>query len=527
VPEPERFAISLTTFGRLIGEHLPLAAAATQGEGHILRWVNPAFCRLVGGSAASLIGHPFLEVIPAARSDGAAELLDRVLSSGEEGSTPEADVLAAPNGVPKRSYSVAPLFGDEGRTLGLLIRVDDSTELMLARERAASDELRETNQHLVLAGLRARAQFEEAAVEAAHLNALFESLHEAVTIVDTMGRVLLINPAAATLWGLASHSLADAAQVIGALDLRRLDGTPLNDDEWPVNRAVRGERFNDVELLLVRRDGAQRRLLASGSAIRDEDNQVLLAIVVHRDVTALRLLEQTKEEYLALISHDLRTPLTAVQAEAQLLQRQFVREGNADSPHVKRTLAIVANARRMNAMIQELLESSRLESGTMQLRSQPLELMQLISDIVDRVGSHRVLVQPGPASQLTMVTADAERIERVLTNLITNALKYSPASSSVTIGVEQLPDQAIVSVTDKGAGIAAEELSRLFQRFTRGRAGPKADVAGLGLGLYIARLIVEAHGGRLWAESELDKGSTFSFSLPIGEPPSADGQRPV
>jgi PAS domain S-box-containing protein len=520
VSEPERVAINFATFGRLIGEHLPLATAATQGQDHVLRWVNPAFCRLVGAPASTLIGRPFLDTLPAARSDGAAELLDRVLLSGEEVSSPSRETIDAYNGLPSRLYTVAPLFGDHGPPQGLLVRVDDSTELMLARERAASEELRETNQRLLLAGLRAEEQFEEAADEAAHLNALLDSLHEAVTIADRAGRVLLMNPAALALWGVSEHNLSNAAAVIGQVDLRRVDDSPLPEDEWPVNRALQGERFKDVELLLVRADGTHLRLLSSGSAIRDDAGEVLLAIVVHRDVTALRLLEQTKEEYLALISHDLRTPLTAVQAEAQLLQRQFVREGNANSPHVKRTLAIVANARRMNAMIQELLESSRLESGTMQLRSQPVELIKLINDIADRVGSQRVRIQPMPSNRANkvIVSADAERIERVLINLITNALKYSPAASAITIRVQHQPDQVIVSVVDKGAGIPADELSRLFQRFTRGRAGPKADVAGLGLGLYIARLIVEAHGGRLWAESELDKGSTFSFSLPTNMP---------
>ena len=157
----------------------------------------------------------------------------------------------------------------------------------------------------------------------------------------------------------------------------------------------------------------------------------MLAIVVHRDVTALRLLEQTKEDYLALISHDLRAPLTAVQAEAQLLQRQLARDGNVDSAYVKRTTSIVANARRMNAMIQELLESSRLESGTMTLKKVPLAIVPLLYDVADRLGSDRVLVQPLPVIGGHLVFADAERIERVLTNLITNALKYSPPGEPV------------------------------------------------------------------------------------------------
>ncbi|HLZ31936.1 MAG TPA: ATP-binding protein [Chloroflexota bacterium] len=512
---PERLAIDLATLGRLIGEHLPLAAAATQGEKHVLRWVNPAFCRLVGTSAEAIIGQPFEEALPAAIMDGALELLDRALRTGEEASLPEAVQITAQGGLPTRSYSVAPLFSTRGHPEGLLVRVDDTTELMLARERAASLELREANQRLLLAGLRASEQFEEAAGEVAHLNALLESLHEGVTIVDTAGHVLLMNPAAQALFSDLANSLEQVHQ-------RHVDDTPFPPDQWPIARAIRGERFNDEELVLVRPDGTRLRLLASGSAIRDK-GQVLLAIVVHRDVTALRLLEQTKEDYLALISHDLRAPLTAVQAEAQLLERQLARDGNVDPAYVSRTTSIVANSRRMNAMIQELLESSLLESGTMAVQPRPVELVQLLQSIVDRVGFERVSLQTSVALSQNgplMVSADPERIERVLTNLLTNALKYSPPRTPVVVGVAEAPAEAVVSVADQGAGIAPEELPRLFQRFTRGRAGPKADVSGLGLGLYIARLMVEAHGGHIRVESEVGKGSTFFFTLPTGVAPA-------
>lgn len=515
----ERLAIDLATLGRLIGEHLPLAVAATQGEAHVLRWANLTFCRLVGAPAEDVIGRPFLEALPDARTDGAAELLERVLRTGEDASSLEPGQLPARGGLPPRSYSVAPLFGDQSRPAGLLVRVDDTTELMLAGERAARDELLEANQRLVLAGLRADEQFEAAAGEVARLNALFESLHEAVTIADTAGRVLLMNPAARALAGLGDQGLDDAAQIIGQLDWRRLDDTPLPPAEWPLTRALRGERFSAVELILVRPDGARLRLLSSGSAIRD-DGQTRLAIVLLRDVTALRQLEQTKEEYLALISHDLRQPVTAVMAAAQLLQRQLAREGHGEGAHARRATEILANARRMDAMIQELLESSRLESGTMTLRKQPLELVRLVSNSVNRLGSDRVRVQAESAGGAPVVLADAERIERVLTNLVSNALTYSPPGAPVLVRVGQRDDEAIVSVADQGAGIPPEELARLFQRFTRGHAGPRADAAGLGLGLYIARLIVEAHGGRIWADSDVGKGSTFSFALPRADAPS-------
>jgi PAS domain S-box-containing protein len=513
---PGRVAIDLATLGRLIGEHLLLAAVATQGPAHLLRWVNPAFCRLAGTSAEGIIGRSFEAALPAARTDGAVELLDRVLRTGVEASLPDPAQSSSPGELPSRSYTVAPLFGVEGQPDGLLVRVDDSTELMLARERAATDDLREANRRLLLASLRAEEQFEEAAGEVAHFNALLESLHEGVTIVDITERVLLMNPAARAIFGDTPQSARDLTQLMEARDLRHLDDAPLPPDQWPIARALRGEGFSDEELVLIRPDGTRVRLLSSGSAIRD-NGQVVLAIVVHRDVTALRLLEQTKEDYLALISHDLRAPLTAVHAEAQLLQRQLARDGDVDSAYVKRTISIVMNARRMNAMIQELLESSRLESGTMTLKKEPVPIVSLLRDIVGRVGSERVQMQSEPAdgaASFVAVYVDGERIERVLTNLITNALKYSPADTPVVVRAEQREDETVISVVDQGDGIPPEELSRLFQRFTRGRAGPKVDIGGLGLGLYIARLIVEAHGGRMWVESAVGNGSTFSFALP-------------
>jgi len=511
--EPERVGIDLATLGRMVGEHVPVATAATLGPAHVLRWMNSAFCGLVGASAEALIGRPFATAWPVARTDGAIELLDRVLGTGAEASLAES----APTH-PRWTYTVAPLFGTQGSPTGLLVGVGAITA-PLAREPDATDDLREANRRLLLASLRAEEQVEEAAGEVAHFNALLQSLHEAVTIVDSTGRVLLMNPAAMALFGDAPESPRDLSRLMAARDLRRLDNVPIPPDEWPIARALRGEAFSDEELILVRPDGTHARLLASGSAIRD-GGKVVLAIVVHRDVTALRLLEQTKEEYLALISHDLRAPLTAVQAEAQLLERLLGRDGNADSGHVQRTRSIVTNARRMNAMIQELLESSRLESGSMTLKQAPTQIVPLLRDIVARAGSDRVVVQVEPADAepgLAAVLVDAERIERVLTNLLTNALRYSPPSTPVVVQIQQPRDgETVVSVIDRGEGIPPEELARLFERFTRGRAGPMGDTAGVGLGLYIARLIVEAHGGRMWADSTAGTGSTFAFSLPNG-----------
>jgi signal transduction histidine kinase len=170
----------------------------------------------------------------------------------------------------------------------------------------------------------------------------------------------------------------------------------------------------------------------------------------------------------------------------------------------------------MEAMIQDLIESSQLESGALLLRLTPIDLSRLAAEVVAQLASAeerrriRILAPaPGP-----LVSADAARIERVLLNLLQNALKYSPADAPVELEVRQVAGEAVVGVIDHGAGIPVDELPRLFQRFSRvGEAavGP----SGFGLGLYIARLIVEAHGGRVWAESEVGTGSRIGFALPL------------
>ncbi len=231
------------------------------------------------------------------------------------------------------------------------------------------------------------------------------------------------------------------------------------------------------------------------------------------EVTERKLAERAREEYLSLISHDLRQPLTSIIGAAQWLQqRPSLAESAREAAMASR---IVVSARRMNAMIQNLVESARFEAGTVELQKEPVDLASVTLDVTGRVGSRddqaRLRVEvPEPVPP---VLASPEQMERVLVNLISNALKYSPDEQPVVVRIGQAAGKATVSVIDRGIGIAAEDIPYLFQRYFRARAGGTRE--GLGLGLYIARLIVEAHGGMIWVESEPGKGSTFSFSLPL------------
>ena len=172
----------------------------------------------------------------------------------------------------------------------------------------------------------------------------------------------------------------------------------------------------------------------------------------------------------------------------------------------------------MNRMIQDLVDAARQEAGLLKLERRPVDLREALLSLIERLATtfdtQRIrVVAP---DDLPRVLADADRLERILTNLLSNALKYSPPGSEVTITLERRGGEVVTSIRDRGPGIAPDELPHLFERYYRGPAA-RAAPEGLGLGLYITRMLVEAHGGHIWAESQVGAGSTFSFSLPIAQ----------
>lgn len=170
----------------------------------------------------------------------------------------------------------------------------------------------------------------------------------------------------------------------------------------------------------------------------------------------------------------------------------------------------------MNGMIEDVLETARLASGLMELRTEPANLADMVPAIVEGLGPPTGRIRVECPTGLPPVPVDRARIERAVVNLVTNALKFSPPDSPVTVRVSQGEGAAIVSVADQGVGIAPEDQQHIFDRFRRAQAGQAVE--GLGLGLYITRLIAEAHGGRIGVDSEPGKGSTFSLTLPLSAP---------
>lgn len=492
----------------------PVAIAVTEGPAHTARYVNPAFCRLSGKSRVALLDHPFVEAFPESRADGLAARLDRVYRTREGELVTGQEQVGSPGSPMYWTGSVSPILDRDDHPAGLWLEMIDTTAQSRARHRdhEVANDLRKVNEQMVIASVQEQVLAERAEQQSAQWNSLLENMTEGVVVVDATGRVVLLNAVGRRITGWDAESDTTEVYRQGQFGLRSLDDRPLPFGEYPLSRALRGERFTGFEVILTRPDESRRRLSYNGSAIRNSVGRVILAICVFQDVTELRELEQTREEFLHTLSHDLRSPLAVILGRAEMIQRS----SSALKRVRENTEVIITSARRMSAMIQDLIESARLESGQLKLNRESLDLGAALLELEERLtgslGGERlhVIVPAG----LPRVSADPALLERILTNLLTNALKYSPPGSVVTVTLVQHEGEIVTSIVDHGPGIPPSDLPHLFQKYSQ--IGPRRERGGgLGLGLHITKRLVEAHGGRIWVESQVGSGSTFSFSLPI------------
>ena len=261
--------------------------------------------------------------------------------------------------------------------------------------------------------------------------------------------------------------------------------------------------FSETDLELVQLLADQAAVILESRSLIDE------AARVRAREQATRL----KDDFLSAAAHDLKTPLTTLVAQAQFLERRAEQEPSApaDLGGIRR---IVKEARRLSTLVTELLDASRLERGGLVGEREPVDLVELAREVTSREAyrSHRVTLR---AAGPVVGEYDGRRIGQVIENLVENAVKYSPESSQVRVAIDRSDGQARIAVADEGIGIPPEDLPRVFERFHRASNVDDRRFAGMGLGLFICKGIVEQHGGRIWVESTLGKGTTFHVALPL------------
>lgn len=352
-----------------------------------------------------------------------------------------------------------------------------------------------------------RTRMEALSEEHQQFSTVLQYMADGVLITDSMSRVVLINPAAARLLGTQSdqalgRSFAEVVRHHELIDL------------WQACRRESREQVGAVEV------GRELFLQAFVTPFQEQGARGYLIIL--QDLTQLRHLQTVRRDFISNISHELRTPLASLRAVVETLQDGALE----DPPAAQRFLGRAEReVDTLTQMVEELLELSRIESGQVPLRLMSTAVSDLLIVPLERLRPQAersevslALALPG---NLPQVLADADRVQQVVTNLVHNAIKFTPPGGTVTISAyveESNPSgepELVVSVKDTGAGINAADLPRIFERFYKSDRARTRGRGGTGLGLAIARHLVQAHNGRIWVQSKESKGSTFYFSLPI------------
>ena len=279
-----------------------------------------------------------------------------------------------------------------------------------------------------------------------------------------------------------------------------------------LKRRVLDRDTSDRAELAVTIDGQLFHWDLTVEPLRDRAGALRGVLGAAVDLTERRALERQQREFIAMVSHELRNPLSSIKGYAQLMQRRGATNDQALS-------TIVGQANILQRLVDDLLEVSRLDAGRLDLRIEPVDILAEARVYAEQAQAqtqqHTIRVES--ALERLQVRADRGRVGQVFLNVLSNAIKYSPNGGDVLVEIEHVLGEARVSISDRGQGIRPEELPRLFDRFYRADA-VLGRIGGTGLGLYIARGIVEAHGGRMWAESDGEgRGSTFRFTLPLAE----------
>jgi PAS domain S-box-containing protein len=379
----------------------------------------------------------------------------------------------------------------------------------------------------IVHGMDVTEQYE--AEEALHLatrqrELILESVGDGIFGIDLDGKVTFINEAGASTLGYAPEQLTGR-------DLHELihhghgDGTPYSRSTSPILQALRrAEPIRMRDEVFWRRNGSAIQVEYSANPLL-EDGRVSGMVVAFQDISERRRLERMKDEFISTVSHELRTPLTSLRASLGLIQ-----SGALDKrPEKQRQMVEMAigNCDRLTRLVNDILDFDGAEKRRLPLNREPVEAIDLLRRAAD--------VAHGAATQARMefridakaspVFADSERVMRVLNELVTNAIKFSPPGTTIQLSAQDTVGSGTgdsasgakavcFTVADQGRGIAQEKLERIFEPFQQGDASDSRALGGTGLGLALCRSIVEQHDGRIWAESEVGRGSRFLFTLP-------------
>jgi len=353
--------------------------------------------------------------------------------------------------------------------------------------------------------------YEQVVAEKRRLDALIDTSADGVLILDPEGNIVVFNRALTAMTG-CPHDVALGRPCQTVIALYNRQGVNLFRDRCPLLEARSDDKMY-LEGDLRRPDGTTISVGITYSALRDDEGRLVNVVANVRDITHQREAEELKSTLLSIISHELKTPVALIKGYAGTLRRE---DAQWDKATLQQSLAIIEEeSDRLNRLINNLLDASRIQAGGLKLQLSYTKIDKLAEKVVEefRTQTSKHLLSTD-FHDFPSVPADTDRLKEVLNNLISNAIKYSPQGGTIRVSGRVEPREIVIAVSDEGIGIPPEEQAHIFDRFYRVDSGSTRRTAGAGLGLFLAKAVVEAHGGRIWVESEAGRGAKFVFTLP-------------
>lgn len=378
-------------------------------------------------------------------------------------------------------------------------------------------QLKRANEQLTEANVRSMRMAKLAQDRATELQAILDNIVDVVFFCNPEEQITFMNAMGTTVMG-EEDDVGRATSLenyLAAHNSRYPDGQSVPREESVVRRALGGEVVRGMEQVVYDpRLGQDRYVLLTSAPVHDPRGRLLGAITVRHDITRLKELDLLKDKFMAVAAHEIKTPVTSIKGFAQSLLRSAE---EFPARHRRSIEAIVRGSDRIDALIKEFLEVSTMRWGRMSPPRDRVDLTGLVGEVVGRQArlapaAHRLITLK---KDRAWVMADRDRLDQVLTNLLDNAVRYSPDGGTVEVSVARGEGSVTVSVKDDGMGIPLESQPHIFERFFRGHLGTPQDYGGLGVGLYISREIVRRMGGDMGFSSLPGEGSTFHFTLSL------------